>query len=56
MAHYSWDSKDLRYKGHIVLVPNSSCIKTIVQQMHSTPAARHFGFLRIYKRIKHNFY
>ncbi|RWW25022.1 hypothetical protein GW17_00010659 [Ensete ventricosum] len=56
MAHYSWDSKDLHYKGHIVLVPNSSCIKIILQEMHSTPMAGHSGFLRTYKRIKQKFY
>ena len=26
VAHYNWDSKELRYKGRIVLVPNSTCI------------------------------
>ena len=28
VTHYSWDSKELRYKGCIVLVPNSTCIFT----------------------------
>lgn len=26
MAHYNWDSKELHYKGRIVLVTNSTCI------------------------------
>ena len=39
-----------------MLVPNSTCIKTIFQEMHSTPVVGHFGFLRTYKRIKQNFY
>ena len=56
MAHYSWDPKQLCYKGRIVLVPNSTCIKTILQEMHSTLAAGHSEFLRTYKRIKQNFY
>ena len=26
VAHYNWDSKELHYKGRIVLVTNSTCI------------------------------
>ena len=28
MAHYNWDSKELHYKGRIVLMINSTCIFT----------------------------
>ncbi|MCQ7691340.1 Ty3/Gypsy family RNase HI domain-containing protein [Salmonella enterica] len=52
IAHYTWDSRDLHYKGRIVLILDSPCIKIILHEMHSTPSAGHSGFLRTYKRVK----
>ena len=56
IAHYTWDSRDLRYKGRIVLIYDSPFIKIILHKMHSTPSAGHSGFLRTYKIVKKNFY
>ena len=56
IAHYTWDSRDLRYKGRIVLIPDSPCIVIILHEMHSIPSAGHSRFLRTYKRVKQIFY
>ncbi|RWW44582.1 hypothetical protein BHE74_00049650 [Ensete ventricosum] len=45
MGHYTWDSKDLRYKSRIVIVTSSPCIQIILHEMHSSPSAGHSRFL-----------
>ncbi|CAL9078487.1 unnamed protein product, partial [Musa textilis] len=41
IAHYTWNSKNLCYKGRIILIPDSPCVKIILHEMYSTPSAGH---------------
>ncbi|RWW12582.1 hypothetical protein GW17_00023744 [Ensete ventricosum] len=45
MGHYTWDSKDLRYKDRIIVVPSSPYIQVILHEIHSSPSAGHFRLL-----------
>lgn len=44
------------YQNRLVLSSKSPCIPLVLQEFHSSPAGRHSGFLRTYKRVAGNLY
>lgn len=44
----------LLYQNRLVLSSKSPCVPLILQEIHSSPAGGHSGFLRTYKRVAGN--
>ncbi|RDY09944.1 hypothetical protein CR513_05611, partial [Mucuna pruriens] len=42
-THYTLEQNQLRYKGRLVLPPNSVWIPKLLQEFHTTPTGGHFG-------------
>lgn len=40
------------YKGRLVLTRGSKLVAQFIKELHASPYGGHFGFFRMYKRVK----
>lgn len=45
---YTWKQDKLRYKSHLLLIPNSTLKQRVLTTLQSLPLARHSGFQKTY--------
>ncbi|KAM2174069.1 hypothetical protein TB1_036363 [Malus domestica] len=56
LSKYHVDNGFLKYKGRIVLSPDSSWKRKVFEEHHSSPSSGHEGVLKTYQRLKRGFY
>ena len=56
VPHYSWDGSSLRDKVRLVLPQSTDLKHAIFYELHASPSARHYGFLKTYERVRRNFF